>query len=332
MKKFTRYIVAILFQFSFAALLLLITIRFQILNPDFLITSLRNAGAYRQSVELFKEYLGDTVAQELRAAGLDKLPIQQQQILEDQITGLTSAIEEKEVQDLAETNIHRFYSYINGETNEIVLYFPVHTWGLPDLITSQEPYSLLTENTPLETVMGVENAENAKVNLLQTREYVKIIKVVWFIPLVLSILLLLVNYLLSDSPGRLKSTAWLIVVSGIYTLLMSGTAYVGSNEFVDQTVSYGEPILLIMGTIIPFLFLLIINLWAKIAGVMIFTGVIILIVQLAITKRNERKKKERQNPAVLPTVAMPTQPAPKQNSLNTIDPKVGQETKPVDMR
>ena len=192
MRKFGRYIVAMLFQFSFAALLLLITIRFQILNPNFLISSLRGAGAYEQSVALFKEYLGNTVEEELRAAGLDKLPIEQQQLLENEIMELTSAIEANEVQDLVETNIFRFYSYMNSETGDIILYFPIKTWGLPELITSQEPYSQLTENTTLDSVMGLESANDVRVQLSQTRDYIKLVRSLWFIPLIFSVLLLAV--------------------------------------------------------------------------------------------------------------------------------------------
>jgi len=308
MRKFFRYLVAVLFQFSFAAFLLLATVRFLALDPNFLITSFRNADVYRQSVEIFREYLGDTVRSELQAAGFDKLPIEQQQILEDQITGLTSAIEEKEVQDLAETNIDRFYNYINGEAGDLVLYFPVHNWGLPNLILSQEPFSLLSENTTLETIMSKEVAANAKMQLSQAREYIESIRIVWFIPLVLSLLLLLIHYLLSKSPQRIKPTAWLLIVGGIYTLLMCGTAYLGSNEFVKKTVSYGEPILLMMGTIVPYLFLTIIYFWAKIAGGLISIGVLILITQLVVTKSQEKKQKKMETPLSPPPTTASAQP------------------------
>jgi hypothetical protein len=319
MRKFGRYIVAILFQFSFAALLLLITIRFQILNPDFLISSLRSAGAYEQSVTLFKEYLGNTVKEELKAAGLDELPIEQRQLLENEIMELTSAIEADEVQDLVETNIYRFYSYMNSEAGDIVLYFPIQTWGLPELITSQEPYSQLTENTTLDSVMGIESANDARTQLSQTKEYIKLVRSFWFIPLILSVLLLIFNYLLSTSPGKVKSSAWLLIVSGIYTLLMCGTAYVGSNEFVERMATYGEPILLMMGTIVPHLIISIIYLWMKIAFGMIVAGVAILIFELVRTKSNENKKKEMENPTPDSTTIVPnqTQQAVTTNSVNS---------------
>jgi len=323
MRKFSRYLVVVLFQLSFAALLLLATIRFQIIDPNFLITSFRDAGVYRQSVEIFKEYLGDTVRSELQAAGLDKLPIEQQQMLENEILQLTSVVEENEVQDLVETNIYRFFAYMNGEVEDLILYFPVHNWGLPDLITSQEPFSILSENTTLETVMSLEGARDARAQLSQAREYIKLLRIVWFIPLILSILLLLIHYLLSISPQRIKPTAWILIISGIYTLLMCGTAYVGSNEFVNRTASYGEPVLLMMGAIIPYLFILIINLWAKIAGGLIFTGVLILIVQFIVTKRGERKQEKLENPVTQPTVATSTQP-PQQNSPVSAQEKVVQ--------
>lgn len=323
MRRFSRILVAILFQFSFAALLLLTTIRFQILDPNFLITSFRDAGVYRQSVEIFREYLGDTISVELRDAGLDKLPIEQQQRLENEILELTSAVEENEVQDLIETNIYRLFAYMNGETGDIILYFPIHNWGLPDLITSQEPFSILSEKTSLETVMGLEGARDAREQLSEVREYIKLLRIVWFIPLILSILLLLIHYLLSISPQRIKPTAWILIISGIYTLLMCGTAYVGSNEFVNRMASYGEPVLLMMGAIIPYLFILIINLWAKIAGGLIFIGVLILIVQLVVTKRGERKQKKLENLTPEPIAAASTQP-PEQNSPVSAQEKVVQ--------
>jgi hypothetical protein len=226
-------------------------------------------------------------------------------MLENEILELTSAVEENEIQDLIETNIYRFFAYMNGETGDIILYFPIHTWGLPDLITSQEPFSVLSEKTSLETLMGLESARDAREQLSQVREYIKLLRIVWFIPLILSILLLLIHYLLSISPQKIKPTAWVLIISGIYTLLMCGTAYVGSNEFVNRTASYGEPVLLMMGAIIPYLFILIINLWGKIAGGLIFTGVLILW--------GERKQKRTENPMTQSTVAASTQP-PQQNS------------------
>jgi len=312
MRKFGRYIIAILFQFSFASLLILITIRFQIINPDFLISSLRSSGAYKQSVDLFKDYLSNTVKEELKAAGLNELPIEQQKLLEAEIMELTSAVEADKVQDLVEKNIYRFYSYMNGEAVDIILYFPLQTWGLPELITSQEPYSRLSENTPLDSVMGVESINELYSQLSQAKEYIRLLRTVWFIPLILSALLLIFNYLLSTSPGKIKSSAWLLIVSGIYTLLMCGAAYVGSKEFVDRMATYGEPILLMMGTIVPHLIISIVYLWVKIASAMIVIGAMVLIFELVRTKSKEKKQKNKENSIPEPN-SMAT-PSPQQTT------------------
>ena len=238
MRKLSRYLVAILFQFVFASFLILVTLRFQILNPDFLLTSFKNADIYKQSVLVFKEYLGGTVETELQAAGLDELPIEQQKLLQDEILKITSEIDESEVQDMVETNIIRFFGFINNERGDVLLYFPIHNWGLPSLITSQEPLSMLSENTPFEQVMSVENAANTKQQLMNIRDYALLLKKVWYVPLFLVILLLVVHFLLSKPPQRIKPTAWLLVISGVYTLLMCGVLYVASNELVKRISLY----------------------------------------------------------------------------------------------
>ena len=69
---------------------------------------------------------------------------------------------------------------------------------------------------------------------------------------------------------------------------------------------------MVIGTTIPYLFLTIIHFWVKIAGGLIFTGVLIFIVQFIVSKGGKRKQEKLENPVAQPPVAV----SPRQQQQN----------------
>ena len=307
MRKLPRYIAAILFQFSFAAFLILASLRFQILNSQVLIDSFRSAEVYKQTVELFNTFLENEIEKQL--GDYSQLTPDKKRVIEKQIKEISSSVTEDRVRQMTETNIKRFIKFLNDEEKEMFLYFPIHNWGLPSIITSQDPISDFSESTSLETLLGLDRAKNAKSQLLVVKEYISLVRVAWILAALLSIVSLVAHILFSDKPGRLKPTAWLLVVSGIYTLLMCGSLFIGSNEFVKRVANYGDPMLLMISSIIPQILLVIINLWIKIAVGMITIGMLTLLIQLIVTKSNDKKQNKAEKLQIQPEITETTKSA-----------------------
>jgi hypothetical protein len=291
MRKFLRFIVATIFQFTFISFLLLTTVRLQLLDPKFFITTFRQANIYGQIEKEIQPVLKDKLQEELEKEGANLAPLtpSQRKMLEEEFDEAIELITAEKIQDLIETNTSRFLGFLNGHEKELLLYLPIRKWGFSELILSSIPFSNLSEETDIEVLISSEKErQEVKEKLTEIRNVVKQVKDAWIISGAVMTSLLIVHYFLSKSPGKIKPTAWLITVAGVSTAVYSGLLFVLSREIASRISYWNQPPQIIITSIIPHLISGVIELWLSIAAASIITGALVLHLTSFILKRRAR--------------------------------------------
>lgn len=108
--------------------------------------------------------------------------------------------------NLVETNVDRLFGYIDGKTEEIVLYLPVKEWNLPVATMGLSAFSKLTGETRLSealVLLGMKT-EQIKVTvdgLEQAKTYLGYLIFVWMALLLLTIGVLAGHYFFGSGIG-----------------------------------------------------------------------------------------------------------------------------------
>lgn len=293
MRKFIQLLIAFAFHFFFVLFLLLTTVRFQLLNPEFITSKISNTPAYVQLEQEIKNEVKSSVEKEFEkdTLGPADLPFDQRERLKEQIYKVIDSLESKDVQEAVETNITRFYSFLNGESNTIFLYLPVQRWGLPKEVTANTPLSQFSEETDIYTLISSEE-EKQKLSstLQQVQYYVGLSREAWFLSIIIALMLLSIHFLMSRSPGKFKPTSKLMFITGLLTMINSGLMYVSSNQIESKLSTTNELARIITGSIIPLIIQDIARLWLYIGIGLAVPGLLIFLISHFAPKRKVKKQ------------------------------------------
>ena len=157
MRKFIKFLVATISLFLFISFLILTSVRFQILNSDFLINTLRKGEIYEQSTKALKLTLQSNLRQRAEEASGKKLKdftVGERSILEKQIGLIVDKVTTERVQDITENNIVAFTSYINGVEEGMYLYLPFNSWDLPSQFFPEDELANFGERTDVDFLLN----------------------------------------------------------------------------------------------------------------------------------------------------------------------------------
>lgn len=233
-KRIIRAGLGVIFLLTFLTFLLTGAIRFRALSPSFWKTAL-NKGAVYQLLE-------DKVTEAKKKMTEDITKLAGGQALPPQITGLFSAADElteARFRELIETNIDRASTYLNGQSQNLVLYLPVKEWNLPVEFFGQPALSQLNSQTPIEEAMAVmgykgETAKPALDTVKQMKGVTGQLTIIWIVLLVTAVGILAGHFFLGAGlVDRISGTAWLAMISGFLASFVS----VGVNGLVEFIIS-----------------------------------------------------------------------------------------------
>lgn len=111
MKKIAQTLLGFVFVVLFVLELFFITFRFQILNKNFWITSMREGNVYQKIETEFTTYIEENFTKQGNAINEGK--------------ELSKAFKADSIQDFLEKNVEHIFAYVNDETPDIIVYIPL---------------------------------------------------------------------------------------------------------------------------------------------------------------------------------------------------------------
>lgn len=291
MRSFFRFIISIFIVLGFTVLLILSTIRFQILNNDFFVNNLNKEGVYEHSSRAlrltFRNILREIYANEENIV-LEELTVGERSQIERDINRISNAINAATLKDFLEANIIRVLSYAKGEKDILLLYLPLEKWGFPDDFITEEPMSYFSENTKIEEIL-VSYGYNTKL-LIDIRYYISQVKNVWIGTLGALLLLLTIHYLLEIGTDKIKKTGYFLIKIGI---LYAGTCLLAKvmADYLKRGLYYWkEPHQILASAFLPPFIEDILRLWIIICVATIILGILLIAVNFRRMSRKQIKE------------------------------------------
>lgn len=148
-----------------------------------------------------------------------------------QVTGdLKKIVTPERFAKIVETNIDRLFEYIDGKSEEIILYLPVRELNLPAAVLKQPTISKMTEQTKLTDAlvlfgMKTEQTKTTIEGLSQTRTYLSYLVFILAGLFLFVVLILAGHYFLGVGlVDQMEGTSWLLVTSGFMAKLIGDGA------------------------------------------------------------------------------------------------------------
>lgn len=322
MKSFFRFIAGTLTSFSFVFLLLLTTVRFQLLNPQFLISALDKPEVYRQTQRALRMVLKDSLESEFSNQGLDinNLTVGERKILNKQISEITDLITTDKIQDFTEKNIVHVLSYINGQSEKLTLYIPIEKWGFPISPTDEETLTLLNENTDVEKL--IETDKKFPVTKQQVRRLHNIQKEIyqaWEMTIIAFLAFLIIRFSLGKKSLKARSLGKLLIMLGGSTLATSAISKIAGENIINNVSRYKHPVQILLGAIATPIVAEIVKLWLFVGAGMIVLGIIIIFVSNKFKKDKNPKVSKTKKSSPTPQDMVP-QNSPKTNTSSQSSP------------
>ncbi|MFC1622061.1 hypothetical protein ACFL13_01615 [Patescibacteria group bacterium] len=266
LKKLLRFLIGSLFTVLFLLSLGLAAIRFRLLNVGYWSGALENAGVYTMMEGQVQEFGGQMMAkmdpaelEQIRQAyNSGQLNAEEREAVEELLTmvdafgSLDETLNAEKIQYIVERNLERITGFLKGKTEKLALYLPLAELGLPPMMLSEPPMSLMTEQTDVETYfLATSPPEQAEVTIAQLKEiqhYASFFPALWGGTIFLTLLTLVGHHFLGT--GKLKQVRG----SGVL-LLLSGLSAIGvaiaADQLILQSLKNGENIPEMMLTLLP---------------------------------------------------------------------------------
>ncbi len=238
-------------MFSFFVLLISISARIQLLNPNYWTGSFRTAGVYSK----LDDALASEVEKKLIDEGASKKDAQ----------AFSSFFTSSRLQDFTEKNIVNILDYINAKTENLVIYFPLDQ--IPRDI--REDLNITTDQisvSKLISTFGQNSTPAGEEIFIQLRTLGNYLTV----SLIIAIISILIHLVLLDrietAGSRLAALSVSLIASGVGTLALVLFLNIQmTNMARDLLASDKETIQIILGTLAPPLIFSITKLWTYLA-------------------------------------------------------------------
>lgn len=259
--KFTAKLILILLVIPlFLIGVLLASVRFQLLSPDFWQTTFRTNNVYSTLATALK----NTAEQETVKKGGS---LQEARIL-------TSLITPGILQDLLEKNIVNFLNFANGKAREAIIYIPIK--ALPKSLL---PTNLgkITENTPLTILLDVLHIERIQESQIESLSKTgQTVTLFLILDLVVLLLILIGIFLLTDKGKRYIPPALAFIIAGIIVQVLALLGYIVRTSMFTDWVKSTEPSQIILAPFAPYVLGEIVKVWAIIGAFAIVGGIVLI--------------------------------------------------------
>ena len=262
--------------------MILTTITFLFLKPDFYIKSLAKPGVYTNIQKGLKTSARDSLREQFseQGAAYGDLSVGQRQLVDEQIDKILSPINEANIRNFSEKNIVNFFDYVNGKNNRLIIYLPLDKWGLSSEAIKHLPDYLKTTNIDILKI-SEENPE-VKINKDQIIAIYNLgskIKFYWEITLVLSLFLFSIHLFLGNSQFRFIKTGRLVTGGGIVILFLAWVIKIFQNTFGQNIAVRSEATDILAGTILSALLENVYRLWIVSAVILIILGLLMFNIK-----------------------------------------------------
>lgn len=294
MKDLLKFLFSTIFVLSSVFLVLSLTIKYKILNSEYLIDTLDRPGIYEDIARSFRESLKTEFIksfEEDEKRSVDQLSVGEKAQLNEQINEVVAFITAEIIKDFTQQNIVYITSFINGQSEKLYLYIPLKKWGASDEVFTESELLLLTEQTDIQEILPEQGPNN-----VITKDHVRMLKVFGKnldlgLRIATGLLLLSIfSYsFLFEKAKKLVKIAWLFVTSGFIIILMAGILKILSDSFLRSMLYWKSPLRIAVSAVVPPFAYDIVSLWFFIGGGLSLFGLVILAVR-SLSSRKKVKK------------------------------------------
>lgn len=265
MRVIFKSILLISFISSYLFFLLAVTFKFQLLDANFWISSLRQQGIYEG---LAKTFLEGTQA-ELKKEGAASR----------EIAEIAKLFTTDQAQTFVERNITHTLDYVNGKIEKPVLYFPVS--DIPKDI--KEEFGLTSNEVYVEELLSKIGRENAPIDpavFEQFRLLGNIANFTFISALITLIITLFFIYKLEEAGKRLIFAGLSLFLSAVSSAIGIVWINIAKNQMAANLVTNtNEPAQVLLGTLAPPLLANMIGLWTPIVALTALAGVALFFIK-----------------------------------------------------
>src|SRR3989344_502354 len=242
MRLSSRIFLSILFIPILGIFLVLTSVKFQLLNYNFVTQSFKKHDSYSKVPILLNSSI---------AEGEDDLDKEEKQGLEEVVKIITPEFAES----IVERNLKEIANFVDGKSDDIVLYFPL-----------QKPETFSLSNL---------GGDRVKSQMKQARNTSSYLLLVWAIILFLLISLLFMHYKLGGNK-KLKGTGILLIICGsIFTILATLAMFFLRHTAEDLIKPGKEPAQNLLGILASSVLPEITQTWLTVAVALLTTGVVL---------------------------------------------------------
>lgn len=263
MKVAAQTLLIIFFLISFTAVLVTATVKFELLNYNFLTNSFKTHNTYSGITKVLKNSINIQVG---RGGG----EINDIAVLTDLITPENTA-------DFVDKNLFNLLNFVNGNASDLNVYVPINRIPkdiLPKNITEIKEEMTLDELGNRFNIAGLENLPLKEISHIGLYDYYILMTSTVILGTLLILILLLV-----DVGSRLVAPAVTFILSGFVTILFVLSA-TDVNKYIVQNFSGSMSINKILAlTIVPPVLDDLVKIWMYVGIGLILFGVTLFFVK-----------------------------------------------------
>lgn len=262
-----RTVGSILLMVLFVPLLLLgvlsLTVKFQLLNSNFWLSTFEKNDVYSR------------VANEVKTSAEDQVKKEGGSLNDAKV--LTDLISPTNLKDIVSKNLTYTLDYMNGKTSRFNAYIPISMMPrdlLPASIAGR------SDTVPVETLLSEYNVRGIGKNQIWILGTVGLwVTRLIIVDLAIVIILLLSLFFLTEKGKKFWSIGTALILTGLIVLFASGFLEVIRSSMITDWPVSNEPSQHILGTFLPFLLQNILNIWFGIGGLLVIGGIALFFVK-----------------------------------------------------
>lgn len=265
MRFLSKLLLVISIVFSFVILLVSITARFQLLNSSFWIKSLRTADVYTE--------LEPVLTRESKRIFIEE------GARSDEIEEVAKIFQKNEIQNLVEKNIVHVLDFVNGKSQNPVVYFPLAQ--VPDDIKAN--LELTSDEIPVRKLISTFGKSSTPVGeefFVQMRTIGTYLTISFFIALVTILINIFLLYKLEFKGARMTALGVSFVLSGLFSIAIAYLIGIYAESTAQSLlVPENELVQIALGTTIIPISENITQLWTIISVATIAVGIILMFTR-----------------------------------------------------
>lgn len=263
MRFLGKFILIVLFVPLFLLAILTITVKFQLLRPDFWQTTFRANDVYTKLSVAFKNIAETQTVKE--GGSLSDARV------------LTNLITPANLQDFLEKNFKSILDFVNGKVKEAAIYIPIRI--LPSGFIPKN-FGKISENTPLTVLLSEFNVQGIQKAQIDALSHVGLWST-YLLTLDVAIVALisLGLFLLVEKGKRFVAPGLAFILAGFITLAVTLLGFVIRGSMLSDWVKSKEPVQIILSPFAPYVLGEILKVWLYIGSFAILIGIVLLFLR-----------------------------------------------------